>query len=112
MVFSLHENHDGYEPPTWVEVVAQIHKNQKTTVGRKQPESPEVSAVDSRQTKINDVPMARVLLKWFVLIMALGIILTTCLGMYMSFVYNKSQRLLWCLLISGSALPAALLLLQ
>jgi hypothetical protein len=113
MVFSLHEDHNGYEPPQWIEVVAQIHKNQKTTLKRKQPELQDVAPSPERKNQIkSEPPVARILLKWFCLSMSIGIILTTGLGIYMSFIYNKEHRLLWGLLCAGLALPVVLLWLQ
>jgi hypothetical protein len=113
MVFSLHEDHDSYEPPQWVEVVAQIHKNQKTTVKPKQTKSPEAApSLERKKQKKVELKIGQLLLKWFCLIMAIGIIVTTLLGIYMSFKYNKNHRLLWALLSAGLALPAVLLFLQ
>jgi hypothetical protein len=94
MVFSLHEDHNGYEPPQWIEVVAQIHKNQKTTLKRKQPELQDVAPSPERKNQIkSEPPVARILLKWFCLSMSIGIILTTGLGIYMSFIYNGTSFL-------------------
>ena len=113
MVFSLHEDQGAYEPPQWIEVVAQIHKNQKTTLRPKQTKSPEAApSPERKKQKKVESPIAQLLLKWFCLLMAIGIIVTTCLGIYMSFKYNKKHRLLWALLCAGLALPAVLLFLQ
>ena len=113
MVFSLHEDQGGYEPPTWIEVVAQIHKNQKTTLKPKQSKSPDAEpSPERKKQKKGESPIGRLLLKWFCLIMAVGIIVTTGLGIYMSFKYNKKHRLLWALLCAGLALPVALLAWQ
>lgn len=113
MVFSLHEDHDGYEPPRWIEVVAQIHKNQKTNVRQKQPEALDRAPSPERKKRNkSEDPVARSLLKWFCLSMAVGIIVTTGLGIYMSFKYNKDHRILWALLGAGLALPVILLVLQ
>lgn len=43
--------------------------------------------------------------------MSLGLILTTSLGIYMAFKYNRSRPLVWGLLALGTVLPAVFLLL-
>src|SRR4051812_809137 len=50
-------------------------------------------------------------LQIFVGLMAISLISTTLLGIYMSFKYNRDQRLVWGLLILGTVLPLLLLYL-
>jgi hypothetical protein len=50
-------------------------------------------------------------LKIFVLLMSIGLIATTLLGLYMSFKYSRDKRVVWLLLASGIALPIVLLFL-
>jgi hypothetical protein len=47
-------------------------------------------------------------LKWFFLASSLGLALSTVLGIYMAFKFNRSRALIWGLLFSGTAIPAAL----
>jgi hypothetical protein len=49
-------------------------------------------------------------MKWFTFIMALGLVTTTLLGIYMSFKYNRDRRLVWGLLIAGAVLPTVIAL--
>jgi multisubunit Na+/H+ antiporter MnhC subunit len=48
-------------------------------------------------------------LKGFFLLMSIGLFTTTCLGIYMSFKYNRTG-VVWGLLIAGTALPGLLLI--
>jgi hypothetical protein len=48
-------------------------------------------------------------LKVFAFIMAMGLIISSLLGVYMAFTYGRGAALIWGLLITGSAIPAVLL---
>jgi hypothetical protein len=49
--------------------------------------------------------------KVFAVFMSLGLILSSCLGIYMAFKYNRDKRMVWALLLAGTVLPAVLLYL-
>jgi len=46
-------------------------------------------------------------LKIFVLLMSLGLIVTTVLGVWMAFKYSKNKAVVWGLLALGTFLPLA-----
>ncbi len=48
-------------------------------------------------------------LKCFFLAMAVGLVFSTLLGIYMAFKYNRSRALVWSLLLLGTAIPVALI---
>ncbi|WP_105483552.1 hypothetical protein [Abditibacterium utsteinense] len=48
-------------------------------------------------------------MKIYVFLMSLGLITSTGTGVYMAFKYNRDRRILWGLLIAGTALPIGLL---
>jgi multisubunit Na+/H+ antiporter MnhC subunit len=50
-------------------------------------------------------------LKWFFLATSLGLVFTTALGIYMAFKYNRSRVLVWGLLLGGTAIPLALIVM-
>lgn len=81
----------AYTPPAWIVKIADIHKDQRPTHGP-----------GSRPS----VP-----LKWFVVVMSLGLIGTTLLGIYMAFKYNRDKRLVGVLIFAGFIIPLALLYL-
>jgi hypothetical protein len=43
--------------------------------------------------------------------MAIGLIFTTFLGVYMAFKFNRSRILVWSLLSAGTAFPAVLIVM-
>jgi uncharacterized iron-regulated membrane protein len=91
--FNLHESPRGsaYSPPAWLVKISEIHKNQRAS--REQGARPSVP------------------LKWFVLVMACGLIATSALGIYMAFKYNRDQRVVRGLVILGIVIPVVLLYL-
>jgi ABC-type dipeptide/oligopeptide/nickel transport system permease component len=48
-------------------------------------------------------------LKGFFLATAVGLILSTLLGIYMAFKFNRSRAMVWGLLLLGTAIPVALI---
>ena len=119
-LFGLHESRPGssYKPPAWVEKLAQVHKHQTIAAPPKKPRSvarETESAGKQRALRIEEPPPhdspATSGLKWFFLFMSAGLIVTTLLGIYMSFKYNRNHRIVWGLLVAGTVLPIALLIL-
>ncbi len=117
-VIGLHEGHPGspYRPPAWIEKLAQVHKKQTLSTRHDRPPA---GARDREPVERRPAPEeggppkesgSAIPMKAFVLLMSIGLILTTCLGIYMSFKYNRSRRLVWGLLIVGTLLPICLLL--
>lgn len=81
----------AYTPPGWIVRFAEVHMNQRAVKDRNVPPS---------------VP-----LKWFVVLMSLGLIVTSVLGLYMAFKYTADRRVVWGVVIMGVVIPVALLYL-
>jgi hypothetical protein len=116
--FGLHENSkgSGEPPPKWIAKLAEVHKNQRLNkpsaagaVSQEKHSSPNSTPAIPSPAAIGPRP-AVLALKCFVLFMAVGLITTTCLGIYMSFKYNRDKRIVYALLFAGVALPLTLLL--
>ena len=120
--FDLHKANarTGYAPPTWVLEMAQIHKSQNMNVAKAQskPKKAESEAADSAA---DDAPPPKsaatprhsaLAMKWFVVLMSAGLILSTLLGIYMSFQYGGDPRLAWGALLTGTLIPVALLVIR
>ena len=125
-LFGLHEGHPGesYQPPAWVQKLGSIHKNQTVSERRGPPpgfvgeqkkpwESGEArrpvhpgGGGQSEERGTNKLTLA---LKCFFLAMAVGLVFSTLLGIYMAFKYNRSRALVWSMLLIGTAIPAGLL---
>ena len=131
-VFSLHETTKGsdYKPPAWLVTLAQVHKKQITFVPAHKPRlmdadnqkpvaassvpNPVANAVASVQA----VPEARRMsernplpLKIFFAFVALGLFVSTLIGIYMAYRYSRKPALLSMLLLAGVALPIMLALI-
>ena len=119
--FDLHKANarTGYAPPTWVLEMAQIHKSQNMNVtkAKSKPKKVESDAADSAP---EDAPAPKsaanprhsaLAMKWLVVIMSVGLILSTLLGIYMSFQYGGDPRLAWGALLTGTLIPVALLVI-
>lgn len=108
------ELHEGPDTPKWIEQIASVHKNQKLQTSEPKRPSPPADA-----DKASDKPAGNAdksargpspwPLKWFVVLMALGLTITSGLGIYMAFKYERNKELVWGLLIVGTLLPFALL---
>ena len=91
--FRLQESPKGstYTPPSWIVWLADFHKDQRP--------AHEPGVRPSRP------------LKWFVVLMAIGLIGTSILGIVMAFKYNRDKRVVLGLIILGLVIPLALLYL-
>jgi hypothetical protein len=91
--FRLQESPKGstYEPPGWIVRLADIHKDQRAAHGPGSHRS---------------LP-----LQWFVVLMSVGLISTSLLGIYMAFKFNRDKRVVFGLIIVGFIIPLILLYL-
>ena len=83
---------DGsYTAPAWIVKMAAVHKNQHLGHG-----PGEFSAMS---------------LKYLVAVMSIGLIITSALGIYMAFKYERRHWLVWGMIIVGIVLPIGLVFL-
>ena len=130
--FSLHETTRGssYKPPTWAVMLAQIHKKQTPTVPVKKLPPPDKQADKPTQEKAqssssttsqpapaeapgttgeaapkshNPLP-----LKYFFLLVSIGLFVSTLSGLYMSYKYIRNRRLITVMLLGGVIVPVLL----
>ena len=116
-IFSLHEAHGSYEPPLLIEKLSRLHKDQ--VFAQKEHEEKEheedkseaAGAQDPPKAEDEDQPrMGTVLLKWFCLLVALGLSISTLLGLWMGLTQLRRKRTGWWLLAVGIIVPIALIL--
>ena len=110
------EWHEGPGTPAWIEQIASIHKHQALQSGeprRRPPENGAESAAKRPQSDDDKAAPARRPSPWplkcFVVLMSLGLIITTGLGITMAFKYERNRAIVWGLLVAGTLLPFALL---
>lgn len=82
---------NSYTAPAWIVRLSEVHINQRSVKDRNVASS---------------LP-----LKWFVVLMAVGLIATSVLGIYMAFKLNHDRRIVWGMIILGVVIPIALLYL-
>jgi hypothetical protein len=114
-LFSLHESHGAYAPPPVVEMLGRIHKDQ-VTHGKPGAAAAAHHHDADHGADHHDHPAALpwsvMALKWLFLSVAVGLIGSTLLGLWMSLTLGRHKGLILGLLVAGAALPALLLALQ
>jgi hypothetical protein len=88
--FGFHESpkSGSYQAPAWIVALAEIHKDQRLAAGSR----------------------SSLALKWFMALMAVGLITTTLLGVYMAFKFNRDARLVGGLIALGIIIPVLALM--
>jgi hypothetical protein len=108
-IFSLHEAHGSYKPAAVVEKFSAVHKDQVFEANEHEPES---SAADVKPQEEPLKPVAVYMLKWFFALVAVGLMVSTVLGVWMGLKGTLRRRThLWLLLV-GAALPLGLSVIQ
>jgi hypothetical protein len=101
--FQILGMHEGNGASAVIAKLAQIHKDQSIAElpARKPPAHPEAAPPAQPRTPPHRSP---VLIVWF-LIMAVGLIASTGLGIYMAFAYKRDRVVILALLAAGTAIP-------
>ena len=112
-IFSLHEAHGRYVPPPLLEKLSRLHKDQVFALEEHGEDKSEAAgAPEQPKAEDEDQPrLATVLLKWFCLLVALGLSASTLLGVWMGLTQLRRKRAGWWLLAVGIVLPTALILI-
>jgi hypothetical protein len=129
----------SYKPPAWAVMLGQIHKKQTPTVpvrkappqdrptetaaaseksGHDKPQSPSAppasqpapSAAPKPADAIAPKPHNALPLKVFFLLVAIGLLISTLSGLYMSYKYIRNRVLITTLLLAGIIVPVLLTL--
>ncbi len=118
-IFNLHEAHGGYHPPVLLEKLSAVHKDQVFEEPRDQS-APDHDATHAAAGAAADQPgadedekqsVSTYALKWFFTVVALGLIASTLIGIWMGTTQTRRKGLAWTLLIVGAAVPIGLLVI-
>jgi hypothetical protein len=121
--FSLHETTRGssYKPPAILVKLGQLHKKQTLIVPVRKPqppaaEKPKADAAGPSNPKPADAPPAPPKaqnlwpMKLFFALVAVGLFISTITGIYMSYKYARSSKLITAVLLAGVVIPVLLTL--
>jgi hypothetical protein len=116
--FSLHETTQGssYKPPAWIASLAQLHKKQTpiVPVRKTRAAAPETAQTGSAKPSKDAEPAAapkksHLPMKIFFLLVSISLLTSTLTGIYMSYKYSRSWRIITGLLVAGVVIPLLLL---
>ncbi len=117
-LFGLHEAHGGYRPPVLIEKLASVHKDQVFRAKPPRPPPPQTSAAGPTATQRAIRPerergpkLNTILLKFWFLAVALGLVVSTCLGLWIGFNHVRRRKTALILFAIGAVVPVALLLI-
>jgi hypothetical protein len=114
-LFNLHEAHGNYRPAPLVEKLSGVHKDQVFAAPHHDEPGPpggKPKPGAGKSSDDDDAPrLSTVVLKWFYLVVALGLASSTVLGLSIGLTHSRRQRWSWMLLLAGTLIPIVLLLI-
>jgi hypothetical protein len=112
-IFSLHEAHGGYKPPALIEKLSSVHKDQvfEAKEHEAEPAEPPEPAEAKPQAQQRSM-IGTYVLKWFFALVALGLAVSTVLGVWMGLKGTVRRRTNLWLLGLGIVLPVVLTILS
>ena len=123
-LFALHRSQPGsnYKAPVWIQELDAVHQNQNLNL--RLPPDQQALVIQRQRQQLQDHPERRgigwwpndsvytFILKLFFFGTGIGLVLTSILGIYMSFKYSQNRIVVWSLLILGAVIPLAMLVLM
>jgi hypothetical protein len=115
-LFSLHETHGDYKPPAVIEKLSSVHKDQVFAPSDHHGnEAPETDAAKPGSGTPADADegdkdrLSTLILKWFFLVVALCLAVSTAFGLWMGLTQTRRKSLSWLLVVAGALMPLGLL---
>jgi hypothetical protein len=112
-LFALHEAHGAYRPPLVIEKLGMVHKDQVFAAKPKRAPPPATAGKPKAEAaKSEPGPKTSTkALKWLFLAVAAGLVISTCLGLWMALFHNRNKGVAWVLFLAGAAVPVLILAL-
>jgi hypothetical protein len=117
-LFGLHEAEGAYQPPAIIEKLGKLHKDQVFALAEHHEDGPNNNAADNKDApeQSNDAKehagsIATTFLKVFFLVVGIGLMTSTILGLWMGLTQLRYKRLSRVLLAVGIVLPVVLVVL-
>jgi hypothetical protein len=95
-IFNLHEAHDNYTPPRLLQKLSAVHQDQVFEASDEHHHAP------GDDDKISGSTLA---LKWYFCAVAVGLVVSSLIGIWMGLTQIRRKALAWILLIAGTLLP-------
>jgi hypothetical protein len=95
-IFNLHEAHGSYTPAPWIVKLSAVHQNQV------------FEAWDEHHHEAGDddkISGSTLALKWYFCAVAVGLVVSSLIGIWMGITQTRRKALAWILLIAGTLLP-------
>ena len=113
-IFGLHEAHGSYVPPGVIVRLSRVHKDQVASPPRRHARASDAPAGSRPGRPLAKAPegphLNTLLLKVFFLLVALGLTLSTLVGLWIGLRAGGRSKAMWILLLAGALVPVALLL--
>ena len=114
-IFRLQESHPGYTPAPLIEKLGRVHKDQVFAVQPPRPPRPETArpagAAAPQEAETPATPLSKSLLQWFFVLVAVGLFLSTLLGVWMGVTMGRLKIVARWALLAGTVIPVAILLI-
>jgi hypothetical protein len=113
-LFDLHESHGPYQAPLILQEFGRLHKDQVFAPREKHDDAPKPAQAAPSPPPADDDDGARLpvyVLKWFCLLVALTLVTSTCLGVWIALSHVKRRRASLALLAAGTVIPLSLAML-
>jgi hypothetical protein len=115
-LFSLHEAHGKYTPAPILEKLAKLHKDQVFEQKRHESEAPAADSAATEQPAAAEEDedkksLPTMILKVFFLVVAVSLITSTLLGLWMAMKNARRRGRYWLLFGLGAAIPTVLALI-
>jgi len=117
-LFGLHEAEGGYRPAPVIEKLGQVHIHQKFALRPVRARPPQAAAPAAAkpaparaEPEEEGAPLGETLVKWTFLAMAVGMALSSILGIWMALSNTRQRPIALTLLAAGTVLPILVLAL-
>ena len=116
-LFDLHEAHGDYQPFALIEKLSSVHKSQAFAFGDhhvtdpgSETQKPAAGTAGGAAEDEDKTELSTLILRGFFLLVALCLVLSTALGLWIGLAQTRQQRIAWMLVLAGALMPAGLLL--
>jgi hypothetical protein len=108
-LFHLHEGHESYHPPAVFAMLGALHKDQVLSSGADHDKPSSAAGAGIQRHHMAPSP-ATVVLKWFFLLVALGLLISTSVGVWIGLKHARRKRVCWMSLGIGTVAPIIIII--